>query len=85
MPGVHLSQLYDVKNNINLDLQVENYAIAERKMALKHLNKNQIGDLVVDHRSCPAVWFYKYYLIKVLIYVCALLKALMLLKPFEKA
>ena len=33
-------------------------------MALKHLNKTQPGDLVVYDRGYPAVWFYKYHLLK---------------------
>jgi hypothetical protein len=60
MPHVRLSQLYDVKNNITLDLQVESHSTGEREMALKHLNKTQAGDLVVYDRGYPAVWFYKY-------------------------
>jgi len=31
MPHVRLSQLYDVENNITLDLQVENHSIGDRK------------------------------------------------------
>ncbi len=33
-------------------------------MALKHLNKTQAGDLVVYDRGYPAVWFYKYHMLK---------------------
>lgn len=62
--AVRLSQLYDVKNNITLDLQVESHSIGEREMALKHLNKTQKGDLVVYDRGYPAVWFYKYHVLK---------------------
>lgn len=40
MPIVQLFQLYDVKNNITLDLQVESHATREREMMLKHWNKN---------------------------------------------
>jgi hypothetical protein len=64
MPHVRLSQLYDVKNNITLDLQVESHSTGEREMALKHLNKTQAGDLVVYDRGYPAVWFYKYHRLK---------------------
>ena len=64
LPAVRLSQLYDVKNNITLDLQVESHSTGEREMALKHLNKTQPGDLVVYDRGYPAVWFYKYHLLK---------------------
>ena len=64
MPHVRLSQLFDVKNNITLDLQVESHSTGEREMALKHLNKTQTGDLVVYDRGYPAVWFYKYHRLK---------------------
>lgn len=64
LPAVRLSQLYDVKNNITLDLQIESHSTGEREMALKHLNKTQPGDLVIYDRGYPAVWFYKYHLLK---------------------
>jgi hypothetical protein len=66
MPPFRLSQLYDVKNNITLDLQVESHSTGEREMALKHLNKTQAGDLVVYDRAYPAVWFYKYHRLRIL-------------------
>ena len=64
MPSVRLSQLYDVKNNITVDLQVDSHSTGERDMALKHLNKTQTGDLVVYDRGYPTVWFYKYHMLK---------------------
>ena len=64
LPAVRLSQLYDVKNNITLDLQVESHSTGEREMALKHLNKTQKGDLIIYDRGYPAVWFYKYHMLK---------------------
>jgi hypothetical protein len=70
MPHVRLSQLYDVKNNITLDLQVESHSTGEREMALKHLNKTQTGDLVVYDRGYPAVWFYKYHRLKNVDFPC---------------
>jgi hypothetical protein len=44
IPAVRLSQLYDVNNNITVDLQVESHSTGEREMALKYLNKTEIGD-----------------------------------------
>jgi hypothetical protein len=64
LPAVRLSQLYDVKNNMTLDLQVESHSIGEREMALKYLSKTQTDDLVVYDRGYPAVWFYKYHMLK---------------------
>jgi hypothetical protein len=55
IPHVHLSKLYDVKNNITLDLQVESHSTGDRKMALNHLNTPKTGDLVVYDRGYPAV------------------------------
>jgi hypothetical protein len=46
MPAVRLSQLYDVNNNITVDLQVESHSTGEREMALKHLNNQFQGDKV---------------------------------------
>jgi hypothetical protein len=60
MPHVRLSQLYDVKNAITLDLQVESHSTGKREMALKYLDKTQTGDLIVYDRGYVAVWFYKY-------------------------
>jgi hypothetical protein len=67
MPHVSLYQLYDVKNNITLNLQIESHSTGEREMALKHLNKTETGDLAVYDRSYPFVWFYKYHRLKMLI------------------
>jgi len=39
MSAVRLSSLYEVSNNITVDLLVGSHSIGERKMALKHLNK----------------------------------------------
>jgi hypothetical protein len=39
MPHVRLYQLYDVKNNISLDLQVESHSTGESEMGLKYLIK----------------------------------------------
>ena len=74
MPAICLSELYDVKNNITVDLQVESHSTGEREMALKHLNKTQTGDLVVYDRGNPSVWFYQYHRLKILISACALFK-----------
>jgi hypothetical protein len=61
MPHVRLSQLYDVNNNITLDLQIESHSIGEHEMAHKHLIKTQKGDLIVYDAGYPAVWIYKYH------------------------
>jgi hypothetical protein len=82
MPHVRLSQLYDVKNNITLDLQVESHSTGEREMALKHLNKTQAGDLVVYDRGYPAVWFYKYHRLKNVDFCMRIVKSSNVVKAF---
>jgi len=82
MPHVRLSQLYDVKNNITLDLQVESHSTGEREMALKHLNKTQTGDLVVYDRGYPAVWFYKYHKLKNVDFCMRIVKSSNVVKAF---
>ncbi|WP_232300064.1 MULTISPECIES: IS4 family transposase [Colwellia] len=81
-PCVRLSQLYDVKNNITLDLQVDSYSTGERDMALKHLNKTQAGDLVLYDRGYPAVWFYKYHLLKNIDFCMRIVKSSNVVKAF---
>lgn len=82
MPCVRLSQLYDVKNNITLDLQVDSYSTGEREMALKHLNKTQAGDLVVYDRGYPAVWFYKCHMLKNIDFCMRIVKSSNVVKAF---
>ncbi len=64
MPSVRLSQLYDLKNKITIDLQVESHTTGERELALKHLNYAQKGDLIIYDRGYPAVWFYKRHMLR---------------------
>ena len=64
MLHVRLSQLYNIKNNMTLDLQIESHSTGEREMALRHLNKTQADDLIVYDRGYPAVCFYKYHRLK---------------------
>ena len=82
MPAIRLSQLYDVKNNITLDLQVESHSTGEREMALKHLNKTQTGDLVVYDRGYPAVWFYRYHMLKNVDFCMRIVKGSNVVKAF---
>ena len=82
MPHVRLSQLYDVKNNITLDLQVASHSTGEREMALKHLNKTQTGDLVVYDRGYPAAWFYKYHRLKNVDFCMRIVKSSNVVKAF---
>lgn len=50
-PAVRLSQLYDVKNKISIDLAVEPHSTGERNMALEHLKHAKKGDVIVYDRG----------------------------------
>ena len=50
-PAVRISQLYDVKNKLTIDLRVEPHTTGERNMALKHLEYAQKGDVIVYDRG----------------------------------
>lgn len=63
-PAVRISQLYDVKNKLTLDLQVDSHKVGEREQALKHLHKADKNDLILYDRGYPAVWFFKIHLLK---------------------
>lgn len=82
MPAVRISQLYDVNNGITLDLQVESHSTGEREMALKHLNKTQIGDVVIYDRGYPAVWFYKYHMLRNVDFCMRIVKGSNVVKAF---
>jgi len=56
MPAIRLSQLYDIKNKITIDLQAESHSTGERELALKHLDYAQEGDLILYDRGYPAVF-----------------------------
>ncbi|PAJ67592.1 hypothetical protein CJF42_26405, partial [Pseudoalteromonas sp. NBT06-2] len=53
-----------------------------REMALKHLNKTQAGDLVVYDRGYPAVWFYKYHILKNVDFCMRIVKSSNIVKAF---
>ena len=61
-PAVRMSQLYDVKNKITIDLEIGSHSTGERNMALKHLKYANKGDIIVYDRGYPAVWFFKHHL-----------------------
>ena len=57
-PSARLSQLYDVSNNISVDVQVAPHSVGERTMALRHLEHAREGDLILYDRGYPAVWLF---------------------------
>ncbi len=58
-PAVRMSQLYDVKNKISIDVQVDSHKTGERNLAINHFGYLKEGDLVILDRGYPAVWFFK--------------------------
>jgi len=46
-PAVRLSQLYDVRNKLTIDLQIDSHAIGERAQAVKHLECTEKDDLIL--------------------------------------
>jgi hypothetical protein len=62
-PCLRLSQLFDVLNDISIDVQTSPYqGHGERQLALKHLQSGHIkpGDLVLFDRGYPAFWLFSY-------------------------
>ena len=57
-PATRVSQLYDVINNITVDLQVGLHSTGERDLAINHLECAHEGDLVLYDRGYPATWFF---------------------------
>jgi len=58
-PAVRMSQLYDIKNQLTIDLQVDSHSTGERNMALLHLEHANDKNLILYDRGYPAVWFFK--------------------------
>ena len=57
-PSVRFSQLFDVKNNITVDVQIEPYRSSERDLAVEHLEYANSDDLVLYDRGYPATWLF---------------------------
>lgn len=63
-PAVRISQLYDVQNKLNIDIQIDSHAIGERAQAVQHLKCTDNDDLLLYDRGYPAVWFYALHQVK---------------------
>ncbi len=63
-PAVRVSQLYDIKNRLSVDLQVDSHTMGERNMAIKHLEYAGKNDLIIYDRGYPATWFFKMHISK---------------------
>ncbi len=51
----HLSTIYDIKNEIVLDIELSKYKGSEREMAESHLNYCNSGDLIIFDRGYPSL------------------------------
>jgi len=63
-PSVRVSQLYDVKNKISIDVQVDLPNKSERDLAAKHLELASSNDLVLYDRGYPATWLFSLHKLK---------------------
>ncbi|MFT4924893.1 MAG: hypothetical protein ACI8WB_000983 [Phenylobacterium sp.] len=62
-PNLRLSQLYDVYNNITLDVNASIMGVGERTLAREHLqNSAKKEDLVLYDRGYPAFWLFAYHM-----------------------
>ncbi len=50
------SMLYDVLNHLTMDAQLGSYAGSERDLSVKHLEKTEVGDLLLLDRGYPCFW-----------------------------
>ena len=57
-PSVRLSQLYDVMNQLSVDIIASEVAVGERALAAKHLAKAQKDDVILYDRGYPAFWLF---------------------------
>lgn len=69
-PAVRLSQLYDIKNKLTIDIKVGKHTSGERDLALQHLAYAKENDLILYDRGYPATWMFIYHKIKS-IHFCA--------------
>ena len=57
-PAVRISQLYDVKNKLSIDVQIDSHTTGEREQAVKHLAHTREDDLILYDRGYPAIWLF---------------------------
>ena len=63
-PGARLSQLYDIGNQISVDVQIASPRIGERVLAMRHLEYANSNDLVLYDRGYPATWLFNLHIQK---------------------
>ncbi len=58
-PVARVSQLFDVANKVTVDALIGPKSTGERDMAVEHLRRATLGDLVLLDRGYPAFWLFK--------------------------
>lgn len=63
-PMAQVSCCIDLLNKMTINAEIDRYETSEYKLALKHLEKCDMKDLLVYDRGYSAIWFILYNLIK---------------------
>ena len=56
-PNIRASALYDIENNIVVDLQFGPKIFSEEELLLRHTEVMNIDDLIVTDRGYHSIWF----------------------------
>ena len=63
-PMAQASSCYDLLNNMIISSEIERYETSEYKLALRHLDKCNMKDLLIYDRGYSAIWFMFYHVLK---------------------
>lgn len=63
-PMAQASFCFDVLNNMIINSEIDRYETSEYNLALKHLEKCNIKDLLIYDRGYSAIWFMFYHIFK---------------------
>ena len=64
VPMAQGSSCYDVLNNMIINSEIEKYKLSEYDLALRHLLKCDMKDLMIYDRGYAATWFMFYHILK---------------------
>ncbi len=63
-PMAQASSCFDVLNNMIINSEIDRYETSEYKLALKHLEKCNMKDLLIYDRGYSGIWFMFYHVLK---------------------
>ena len=63
-PMAQASSCYDLLNNMTINSEIERYGTSEYTLALKHLKKCNMKDLLIYDRGYDGIWFMFYHILK---------------------